>query len=301
MRGKRNSRRAVVRSVALAVFCSGVLVGVADSATAAPVELGLDYRCAVGPGLELTVRAQVKGVLPDESIQGRVNTVPHYEPAFIDIDLTLGGDGAALAAAGRGLRIDGDSTATLGVTIVGPTVTRSAEAALSFAPTRITPSGGLKLKAAGGFPALDFVQSADYAFHLDDLKLSLRLERADGTPLRTIDSTCTHDPGQNDKLATLTSEPSIVEHPVRPTELRVTASTPTSVSLAWHAVPWWFETAGYDVYLDGVKVAFVTEKAATLTGLAPDSQHRVKIVTRDRQGFSSPKSQGLVFATPPGS
>lgn len=63
-------------------------------------------------------------------------------------------------------------------------------------------------------------------------------------------------------------------------------------------VPWWFDTRGYEVYLDGVKVAFTTDKA-TITGLAPDSRHRVKIVTRDVRGFSSPPSQGLVFATPP--
>src|SRR3712207_6904684 len=48
--------------------------------------------------------------------------------------------------------------------------------------------------------------------------------------------------------------------------------TPTSVSLAWYATPWWFDTIGYDVNLDGVNVAFVTDKQATITGLAPDTQ-----------------------------
>ena len=101
--------------------------------------------------------------------------------------------------------------------------------------------------------------------------------------------------GPNDLLTVVKSESSIIEHPVRPSQLQVTAVTPTSVSLSWYSTSWWFPTIGYDVFLDGVKVAFVTDKQATLTGLSPDTQHRVKVTTKDSYGFSSPKSQGLVF------
>ncbi|GAB2967062.1 DUF6801 domain-containing protein [Saccharothrix stipae] len=292
MRRARNSRRALIGTATAALLCTGLVTG---TASATPVVAELHYTCAVPSGPESVVDADVTLVLPDEGMGG--GDVPYSEPAFIDVDLALGGDRAGLAARG-GMRLDGDSTATLAASFAGP-VTLDSAATLTFAPTWITASGGaLPLTAAGGFPLLHFQRAGDYAIHLGELKLSLRPERADGTPLGTITATCTPDPGQA-PVGTLTSESSIIEHPVRPSQLRVTSLTPTSASLAWHAVPWWFETWGYEVYLDGALVSFVTDKQATITGLAPDSQHRVKIVTRDMRSFSSPPSQGLVFATPP--
>ncbi|PSL44579.1 hypothetical protein B0I31_1283 [Saccharothrix carnea] len=296
MRRGRNSRRAVIGAVAVALSCAGMSTGSAHAAPATPVGLELDYTCAVTSGPELVVEADVTFVLPKEGVAG--GDIPYSEPAFIDVDLALGGDRAGLAARG-GVRLDGDSTARLAASFAGP-VTLESEAVLAFAPTWVTASGdGLPLVAAGGFPELRFDRAGAYAIHLGDLELSLRPERADGTPLGTITATCAPDPAQSGALGTLTSESSIIEHPVRPSRLQVTAVTPTSASLTWHAVPWWFDTWGYEVYLDGAKVAFTTAKQATITGLAPDSQHRVKIVTRDMRGFSSPPSQGLVFATPP--
>lgn len=100
-------------------------------------------------------------------------------------------------------------------------------------------------------------------------------------------------------MGVLRSESVIIERPVRPSRLAVTATTPTSATLTWYATPWWFETWGYDVFLDDTPVAFATGRQGTLTGLAPDSPHRVEVVTRDVRGFRSATSQGLVFTTPP--
>lgn len=296
MRLDRNLRRAAVGTAVVALLGGGVLTGSAHAAPSRTVELGVDYTCAVASGPRVAVAADVTFVLPKEGMVG--GDVPHFEAAFIDVDLTLDIDRAGLGGRG-GVRLDGDSTATLAATFTGPVTVRS-QAALTFAPTWVSAAGGgLPVTVAGGFPALYLQQAGAYAIDLGDLALSLRPERADGTPLATINATCSPDPGQSTRIGTLTSEPSIVEHPVRPSQLRVTAVTPTSVSLAWYATPWWFDTIGYDVNLDGVNVAFVTDKQATITGLAPDTQHRVKIVTRDTHGFPSPPSQGLVFATPP--
>ncbi|WP_147455073.1 fibronectin type III domain-containing protein [Saccharothrix australiensis] len=299
MRRRDDLRRTVIGAMAASVCCAGALVVGAPVASAAPVGLALDYTCAVATGPGLPVRVDVTGVLPDEGFAG-VNSVPYLEPAFIDVDLELGAsDALGRSAVPGGLRLDGDSTATLAATFVGPGGTTAAEAALAFAPTRITPSGGSSVKAAGGFPGLTFHRAGAYDVHLGDLELSLRVERADGTPLGTVTATCAHDPAAPAVLGTLVSEPVIVEHPIRPSALRVTEVTPTSAALTWHAVPWWFDTRGYEVYVDGEQVAFVHDKQATITNLAPDSQHRVKIVTRDVRGLSSPRSQGLVFTTPP--
>ncbi|NUT91034.1 MAG: fibronectin type III domain-containing protein [Saccharothrix sp.] len=276
-------RRLVIGAAVAAVLSGGVAVGTASAGT---VGLGLDYTC--GPGI--VVHADVTAVVPDEGMAG--GNVPYLEPAYIDVDVAFTLDRAPV-----GVRIDGDSTASLAATVVGPAGTTATAAALSFAPTLLTSSGGL-VKAAGGFPALTVYPSGSYAIHLGDLTLSLRPERADGTPAGpAVTATCRHS--GPDLLTVVKSESTIVEHPVRPSQLQVTAVTPTSVSLSWYSTSWWFPTIGYDVFLDGVKVAFVTDKQATLTGLGPDTQHRVKVTTRDSHGFSSPKSQGLVFATPP--
>lgn len=277
-------RRLVIGAAVAAVLSGGVAVGTASAGT---VGLGLDYTC--GPGV--VVHADVTAVVPDEGMVG--GNVPYLEPAYLDVDVTF-----ALDRAPAGVRIDGDSTASLAATVVGPAGTTATAAALSFAPTLLTPSGG-PVKAAGGFPQLGLYPAGDYAIHLGDLTLSLRPEHPNGTPAGAATTvTCRHS-GPNDLLTVVKSESSIIEHPVRPSQLQVTAVTPTSVSLSWYSTSWWFPTIGYDVFLDGVKVAFVTDKQATLTGLSPDTQHRVKVTTKDSYGFSSPKSQGLVFATPP--
>lgn len=297
MRLEGYTRRAVITTAAVALFCAGMTTAGAQTASAAPVTVERDYTCAVASGPRLAVDVDVTLVLPKEPTMGG-GDIPYLESAFIDVNLAIGGDWAVPAARG-GVRVDGDSTATLAASLVGP-VTLQSRAALTFAPTWVTPSGdGLPLIARGGFPGLQLYPAGGYAIHLGDLELSLRPERADGTALGTVTATCSPDPAQSGPVGTLTSESSIVEHPVRPSQLQVTALTPTSASLTWHAVPWWFDTRDYAVYLDGVPVTFVTQKQVTITGLAPDSQHRVKIVTRDMHGFSSPPSQGLVFATPP--
>ncbi|WP_306746252.1 fibronectin type III domain-containing protein [Saccharothrix yanglingensis] len=294
----RNTTRGLVRPLALALFCSAALAGAAGTATATPVERTLGYTCATSLGPEVPVDARVTIGLPDE-VFDRPGTVGYADPAFLDADVELS-LGAVVPGrpAGAVVRIDGDSTATLGATLTGPSGTWTSSAALTFAPA---PVGGPRdvLRAAGGFPAMSFHRSGDHVVHLDDLALSLRVERADGTALGAITATCAHDPGQDDVVGVLRSESVIIERPVRPSRLAVTATTPTSATLTWYATPWWFQTWGYDVFLDDAPVAFVTGRQATLTGLAPDSLHRVKVVTRDVRGFRSAKSQGLVFTTPP--
>ncbi|MGM1064710.1 DUF6801 domain-containing protein [Saccharothrix sp. Mg75] len=294
MRQNRKTTRALVRLLALGLLDSGALVGAGGAATASPAALDLDYTCATSLGPDVPVRARVTIGLPDE-VFDRPGTIGYVDSAFLDADVELSAAGVAGAAR---VRVDGDSTATLGATFTVPGGTQTSRATLTFAPTTVTGPGDV-LRAAGGFPVMSFYRAGDHAVHLDDLTLSLRAERPDGTALGTVTATCAHDPAQDDVVGTLRSENIIIERPVRPSQLALTATTPTSATLTWYASPWWFDTWGYEVHLDGAQVAFVTERRATLTGLAPDSQHRVKIVTRDVHGFPSAKSQGLVFATPP--
>ncbi|MEV0678615.1 fibronectin type III domain-containing protein [Actinosynnema sp. NPDC050436] len=297
MRSTTKPLRVAIRSLVLGLLCSGLAVATGGTASAAPVTAGYDYLCALPTGQSLPVRADITAGLPDE-LSWRPNSAAYLDEQFIDVDVALSLDHKALTGGGAGLRIDGDSTATFTTTFEGPSGPKTAEANLTFAPTRVG-RGPLSLKAAGGFPALTLWRGGDHTLHPGDLRLTLRPELANGRPLGTITTTCTRAPGQTHVLGTLFVETIIMERPNRPTGVTMTALTPTSASITWQTQPWWYPDTAYEVYLDGAKVASVHEKSTTVTGLDPDTQHRVKIVTRSYFSLSSSPSQGLVFATPP--
>ncbi|WP_330276173.1 fibronectin type III domain-containing protein [Lentzea sp. NBC_00516] len=296
LRRKGNPLRVTALSLLSTLVAVGALTGAATSASAQTTAVRMDYTCttSLGPSARMTV--WVVGGLPDEG--AGLNTVARHEPAYIDVDLDLRELRPVLTMAG-GVRLDTDSTATLDAHITGPDGTRTTQASFTVAPTWLTTTQGTAVRAAGSFPVQFLTTPGYYDLHVDDLALTLRPERADGTPLGTVTASCSHDPAQNDLLGTVWSQSVIFERPPRPSGLRVVSTTPTSVTLAWEASSWWNPTQGYEVYLDGGHTGLVTEKQVTLTGLTPDRQHRAKVVTKDVQGIRSTMSQGLILTIPP--
>ncbi|MFD0206028.1 MULTISPECIES: fibronectin type III domain-containing protein [Saccharothrix] len=282
--------------MASALVAAGALTGTAGPASAQTTAVRMDYTCKTSLGPKASLTVWVVGGLPDEG--AGLNTVASHEYTFIDVDLDLRELRPALTFAG-GVRLDGDSTATLDARVVGPDGTRTTRAAFTIAPTWLTTTERTAVRAAGSFPVQQLTIPGYYDLHVDDLALTLRPERADGSPLGTVTASCSHDPAQNDLLGTVWSQSAIFERPPRPGGLRVVSTTPTSVTLAWEASSWWNPTHGYEVYLDGGHTGLVTEKQVTLTGLTPDRQHRAKVVTVDVQGVRSTMSQGLIFTIPP--
>ncbi|GAB2966256.1 DUF6801 domain-containing protein [Saccharothrix stipae] len=295
MRKRWNTFRVTALSLASVLVAAGALTGAAGPASAQTTAVRMSYTCTTSPGPTVGMTVWVVGGLPDEG--AGPNSAPSGNYAHIDVDLDLRELRPALPV-GSGVRLDGDSTATLDATITGPDGTRTTQAAFTLAPIWITDVRSTAVRAAGAFPAQYLGTPGAYDLHVDDLTLNLRPERADGTPLGTITASCSHDPAQNDVLGTIQAQAAHFDRPLRPTELRVVSATPTSVTLAWDARSWWNPTAGYDVYLDGGHVVFVTEKQATITGLTPDKQHRAKVVTVDVRGSWSNLSQGLIFTLP---
>ncbi len=296
MRKKWNPFRVTALSVVSILAAAGALTGAAGPASAQTTAVRLDYTCTTSLGPSAQVTVWVVGGLPDEG--AGLNTVASHDPAYLDVDLDLRELRPVLTIPG-GVRLDGDSTATLDARITGPDGTRTTRASFTVAPTWLTTTQGTAVRAAGAFPVQYLNTPGYYDLHVDDLALTLRPERADGTPLGTVTASCSHDPAQNDLLGTLWSQNAIFERPPRPNWLRVVSTTPTSVTLAWEAYSWWNPTLGYEVYLDGGHTGLVTEKQVTLTGLTPDRQHRAKVVTTDVQGIRSTMSEGLIFTIPP--
>lgn len=295
MRRKWTPFRVTASSLVPVLAAAGALTGAAAPASAQTTAVRMDYTCttSLGPDVELT--AWVVGGLPDEG--AGLNTVAGHDYAYIDVDLDLRELRPALPIPG-GVRLDRDSTATLDARIVGPDGTRTTQASFTLSPTWLTTTERTAVRAAGAFPAQRLGTPGNYDLRVDDLALTLRPERADGTPLGTITASCSHDPAQDDLLGTVVSQWAHFERPPRPTGLHVVSTTPTSVTLAWEGYPWWNPTKGYEVHLDGGNTGLVTEEQVTLTGLTPDRQHRAKVVTVDVQGVRSTLSQGLIFTLP---
>ncbi|GAA2689049.1 MULTISPECIES: DUF6801 domain-containing protein [Actinosynnema] len=271
--------RAATTAVA-ALLLTGALT---PAATAAPADLVASYTCATSTGRTVPVGVHFGGLLPDD-VGALPNAVSYAQTAFVDLDLDI-----TNLVEGR---VDGDSTARVDVSITGA-ATRQVRADLTFAPGQ----GWSWLHAAGGLAPLRVDPPGNHEIRLGDITLSLRPKADDGAPLPPLDALCTRTPGGDDLLGVVQSLAYIADRPLRPTDLTVTATTPTTTTVTWVGRSWWTATAGYDVHLDGALVTTTTDPQVTLTGLAPDSQHRLKVVTRDVRGSTSLPSQGLVFAT----
>ncbi|MGM1062187.1 DUF6801 domain-containing protein [Saccharothrix sp. Mg75] len=295
MRKKWNAFRVTALSLVSTVVAAGALAGAAGTASAQTTAVRMSYACTTSPGPSVELTVWVVGGLPDEG--AGLNTVASHDYAHIDVDLDLRELRPALSFA-EGIRLDGDSTATLDARIVGPDGTRTTRAAFTLAPTWLTTTERTAVRAAGAFPVQRLGTPGSYELRVDDLTLTLRPERADGTSLGTVTASCSHDPAQDDLLGTVLSQGAHFERPPRPSWLQVVSTTPTSVTLSWEGYSWWNPTRGYEVHLDGGNTGLVTEEQVTLTGLTPDRQHRAKVVTVDVQGIRSTFSQGLIFTLP---
>ncbi|POX44276.1 fibronectin type III domain-containing protein [Streptomyces sp. Ru72] len=87
-------------------------------------------------------------------------------------------------------------------------------------------------------------------------------------------------------------------HPGVPLAVHGTASTATSVSLAWDAVNSGTTTTGYDVYANGAKAATVTGTSATVSGLNAATGYSFTVVAHDARGRVSAPSKAVAVTTP---
>lgn len=91
-----------------------------------------------------------------------------------------------------------------------------------------------------------------------------------------------------------------VAPPTVPGNLRVTATTPSSVSLAWDRSTdnWGFM---YQVLMDGQVVASTSERASRLRHLTPGTTHTFAVRARDTSGNLSGASNAVTVALAPSS
>jgi chitodextrinase len=85
--------------------------------------------------------------------------------------------------------------------------------------------------------------------------------------------------------------------PTAPGNLRLTGSTPSSVSLAWdRATDRW--SFAYHLFVDGVEAAGTGGLSHRLRHLAPGSTHTFTVRARDHSGNTGPASNAVTFTLP---
>ena len=87
------------------------------------------------------------------------------------------------------------------------------------------------------------------------------------------------------------------EAPTTPTNLTVTGSTSSSISLSWTASTDNIIVAAYDIYVDGTLKTSSTSNSATVTGLNPSTTYTFYIKAKDAAGNISSQSNTVTGTT----
>ena len=87
------------------------------------------------------------------------------------------------------------------------------------------------------------------------------------------------------------------EAPTTPTNLTVTGSTSSSISLSWTASTDNIIVAAYDIYVDGTLKTFSASNSATVTGLNPSTTYTFFIKAKDATGNTSNQSNTATGTT----
>ncbi len=177
----------------------------------------------------------------------------------------------------------------------------------------VPPTAPLVLTARGTSPSLTFQQAGTAKIDISDIDLHLLLKKSDGSVVgaalgngpgsvddgdpNTNDVKCIADAGQPLTLATITVADAVDNPPTIPGKPSVSNVAETSADVSWAASTDDKGVAGYEVYVDGNKVADTTATNASLTGLDPSTTYSVTVKAKDTKGQLSDASPATSFTT----
>ncbi|SDI95627.1 Fibronectin type III domain-containing protein [Actinokineospora alba] len=277
------SRRIAAAALTVAVTATGIAAG-ARTAAAEPDTLTQTHTC-VFPVIETQPVISVLSADLPQQVIGRTMAATQAE-----LDVTLSADTAMMFPLLKTATVEGTVAVEFDITrtVNGQSdhVRTSAVFTVARTPLPAAP-GPMPLVGAGVVPGLEMTGDGVARIDLTRIDLTLTLRKPDGTLVNIPDSlnpftrACTLDPGQNNTLSAITfthGDPG----PDTPKNVRATAVSASSVSLAWdESWPGIGTVDGYEVFANGAKVATTVDKAttATVTGLAPDTAHTFTVRT----------------------
>jgi chitinase len=103
----------------------------------------------------------------------------------------------------------------------------------------------------------------------------------------------------NGSATSCTGAPTDTQAPAAPANLRVTATTATSISLAWNASTDNVGVTSYEISRGGASAGTSTATAFTATGLAPNTTYTFTVTARDAAGNVSAASNAVNATTQP--
>ncbi|RLK60928.1 fibronectin type III domain-containing protein [Actinokineospora cianjurensis] len=289
--GSRGSRLATAAAVASLVV-TGVLVG-SGTGTASPREITLDYTCPFPLIGTQQVKVTIKGDIPTEMPVGTPS------PEFVIDTVSNAGPTATQGMNLIGaVTIEGSATANTELVMPGLTLPLQVPATVPLQP--VPPTGqDFIVNATGQAPSITAPRVGVVQIFIRDLVLRLTPKKPDGTaPLGTFDSACTQVPGQNTLFADITVvDAEDTEAPTAPAGLAVTGVTQSSVALSWNASADNKGVTGYDVYRGTTLAKTVTGTAATVDGLAANTEYSFTVKARDAAGNASAASDAVTART----
>jgi chitodextrinase len=136
-----------------------------------------------------------------------------------------------------------------------------------------------------GFWSSDSVSDGRHTFEVHALNSS-------GTVVatNTVSASVQHDAPPPSGTTTPPATPTDTTAPSTPGNLRVTAATATSVTVAWNASTDNVGVTGYDVYRATTKVGTTTSTGYTITGLTCGTAYSVAVKALDQAGNTSPQA-----------
>lgn len=300
------------------VMCVAGLAFVAGVVGAAPAHgasLAQDYRCAYPLLGSRALTLEVTAGVPGEWRAGALS------PAF-DIDARMTPD--LTTREGFGLfetrTIEGTATASLRAAGLGYDL--AIDAPLDIPQVDVPPAPGEFVLVGAGRAAQ--VPVSEFAFGagevtVEDLQLNLRVRDSSGTsvvlpPLpgaapdsdgdpATFDVACSLDDGEERKLADIDVNGGIVpddlQPPTAPGTPVATDVTMDSATISWEASTDNVGVVSYSVTTNAATQSVPGDQTSlALTGLAPDTEYRIRVRAQDRFNSSAP-SGDLVFRTAP--
>ncbi|RZS40853.1 fibronectin type III domain protein [Herbihabitans rhizosphaerae] len=291
--------RIVELLTATAIAATGMLVlptssvaSVGPVTAADPVRHTVNYRCVFPLIGEHVVPVEFEADPPDMVEVGAPS------PQF-DVKLTA----TASQTVAEGLRVIGAKAIKGGGTVATTLATNPGTplpitVPVTIPQTDIPNSAPFDIVMTGKYPSFTLSAWQPHELAVGDIGLSLFVLTDSGWTFDPVGVPCRLEPGQNAVLAVINGV--LVERPTQPGELRATATTPTSVSLAWRPSGWMFPIVAYDVFRGNEKVASVPGTQATVNGLAPGTEYTFTVQARDEYGYTSRMSEPVTVHTKSG-
>lgn len=214
--------------------------------------------------------------------------------AGVEVDVVLLSSDPSCVPTGTGGCPSGDSTPPT-VSLTSPTANQQVTGLLNMAATASDASGIMQVQFLVDGTPVNTATSSPYTYSWNSASVANGTHKVKAVATDTAGNSGT----SSEVTITVNNTVSCTGNPSVPTNLRVTATTPSSVSLAWNAsTPASACTIqGYKIYRGGTQITTAPGTSYTESGLAPNTQYSYTIAAVDTSGHTSAQTAAVSAST----